>query len=84
MLTNRLYRPLSHLVNTNHPELQHLTNNGANIFVSTAGCDINFGARVNLLYEMPLTLLARRFDSSLSDRTGHFNTKFKIFVSYSF
>lgn len=46
-------------------------------FRSSAGCDITVGARVNLLYEMPLTLLATRF----TDSNNH-GSKFKIMVSY--
>lgn len=88
MLANRLYRPLTqHLPTsaTNLPQLQEANNfqlaANTGIFVSTAGCDINVGARVNLLYEMQLTLLARRFDSGVSDRAGNFNNKFKILVN---
>lgn len=89
MLANRLYRPLTQHLTTSGTSLpqQQEANNfqlaaNAGIFVSAAGCDINVGARVNLLYEMPLTLLARRFDGGVSERLGNFN-KFKILVIYT-
>ncbi len=43
-------------------------------FISTSGCDITQGARVNLLYEVPLTLLATRFN----ENTERITNKFKI------
>ena len=51
-------------------------------FISTSGCDITQGARVNLLYEVPLTMLATRFnDNAGQNSSGDVTNTFKIMVS---
>lgn len=46
-----------------------------NNFVAVAATDINLNSQVYLLYEIPTSLLARRFDTNK-------NEKFKIMVIY--
>jgi len=74
VLNTELFRPsqIEALSTTFSSEFQL---NQAN-FISTSGCDITQGARVNLLYEVPLALLATRFN----DDTGRIANKFKIMV----
>ena len=70
-----MYRPLA-LATTVSPDENNRHLEQSN-FISNAGCDITIGARVYLLYEMPLTLLARRFNDSQNINID----KFKILVS---
>lgn len=69
--SNDFHKSMSVSTNMNDLHLDH------RYFISCAGCDITKDARVNLLYEIPLTLLARRF---IAEDGGHFN-KLKILVS---
>jgi len=50
-----------------------------NNFITVAGCDINLNSQVYLLYEMPTSLLARRFNDNKTDNKFNIMVSFKIF-----
>ena len=52
--------------------------NQHSFFVSTAGCDISIDAQVYLLYEMSITLLAKRFNRACEPNFNMDN--FKLLV----
>lgn len=50
------------------------------VFISFAGSDISMDSKVYLLYDIPMVLLARRFNTITSNEFNKINEKLKISV----
>jgi len=72
-----LFKPIPLLLNTHGGVTSTMGSqvNGSNC-VTVAGSDINLDAQVYLLYEMPTSLLARRFNYDKSESFYKIQVKF--------
>ncbi len=69
-----LYKPIPIVFNNTLGLIQNYTNS----FIAVSGSDIDLDAKVYLLYEIPLSLLARRFNCFTN---GKNDNKLNILVS---
>ncbi len=70
-----LYKPIPIVFNNTLGLIQNYTNS----FIAVAGTDIDLDSKVYLLYEIPISLLARRFNCF----TGKNDNKLNILVSWN-
>jgi hypothetical protein len=79
---NCMYKPMPTLMFDSYASAAMSGRSG---LIATAGCDINANAQVYLLYEMPVTMLAKRFltasSGSQSDGLEHECAKLEV-ISY--
>jgi hypothetical protein len=75
-----LFKPIPLLLNTHGGVTSTMGSAHGNNCVTVAGSDINLDAQVYLLYEMPTSLLARRFNYEKCENFYKIQVKLAFFI----